>query len=316
MLTHTDASPVITTSSFYRAFAIRFWKYRDFILTVGFFVYLYLSYKTITYLTNFILLDHFKIPGILLPFIIPFSSLTALIPVFLIEFIFNYQRKKKLALKHFPLRGISFGYLLIVVNQYILYGFNAIYDHGGFTYPHHYFNIMFYHYSLLIGIIINLFLTDLVIYFTHVSLHKFAFLWRFHSVHHAITDVSVYNSYQHIVERIFILSAHAILLTPIAIISPVMPAFLFWYITMHSAFIHSEIKFLNYGIFKYIIGGPVIHRAHHHSDAKYRDKNFAFFFPCIDMIFGTFVKPEPEDFYGPFGVEDKVVPSKVKDVLF
>lgn len=308
-------SDLVYSTSYSRVSGTIFKKSKDLFIIVAFFIYLYYSFNIVNYFSNWILFQALGISQTFLPFIMPINGLVSLLPILLIELIVNYRRKRMLALKLFPFQSVFFLYLLIVVNFYILMTFTALYKASGIKFPHYYLHFLYYRYSVFWGALLYSFIGDLITYFTHRALHKYAFLWRFHKVHHAIIDVSIYNSYQHIVERLFVASVNAIVLAPIVIINPTMPAFIIWYLTIHAAFIHSELKFLNYGIFTNIIGNPMIHRAHHNSDEKYRDKNFAFMFPFIDMIFGTFVKPDPNDFYGPFGVKNNPAPNKLKDIF-
>ena len=45
-----------------------------------------------------------------------------------------------------------------------------------------------------------------------------------------------------------------------------------------------------------VITGPQWHRIHHSARAEQADKNFANFFPFIDMLFGTYYRPAPGGF--------------------
>ena len=40
-------------------------------------------------------------------------------------------------------------------------------------------------------------------YWMHRAQHRFGWLWRFHKVHHSITEMSATNSYHHVAEDLF-----------------------------------------------------------------------------------------------------------------
>jgi sterol desaturase/sphingolipid hydroxylase (fatty acid hydroxylase superfamily) len=58
---------------------------------------------------------------------------------------------------------------------------------------------------------------------------------------------------------------------------------------------HSNIR-LNLGPLTPVISGPHWHRIHHSINQEHYDKNYATFFPFIDIIFGTYHKPERDEY--------------------
>ena len=45
-----------------------------------------------------------------------------------------------------------------------------------------------------------------------------------------------------------------------------------------------------------VIAGPQWHRIHHSLKAEHSNKNFAAFFPFIDLMFGTYYHPAQNDY--------------------
>ena len=58
---------------------------------------------------------------------------------------------------------------------------------------------------------------------------------------------------------------------------------------------HANLR-LNFGIFIPLISGPQWHRIHHSIEPEHQDKNFAAFFPFIDIIFGTYYRPQKDEY--------------------
>ena len=58
---------------------------------------------------------------------------------------------------------------------------------------------------------------------------------------------------------------------------------------------------LDLGFLTPIISGPHWHRIHHSTSAEHYDKNFAAFFPFIDILFGTYYRPHKDE-YPPTGI--------------
>ncbi|MEK7339756.1 MAG: sterol desaturase family protein, partial [Verrucomicrobiota bacterium] len=73
----------------------------------------------------------------------------------------------------------------------------------------------------------------------------------------------------------------------IFILTPLLTFWLF--------FVHTNIR-LHLGWFSRIFTGPQTHRIHHSIEENHRNKNFAQFFPVIDIIFGTYHHPKQNEF--------------------
>jgi sterol desaturase/sphingolipid hydroxylase (fatty acid hydroxylase superfamily) len=64
----------------------------------------------------------------------------------------------------------------------------------------------------------------------------------------------------------------------------------------------------------YVLAGPRFHRVHHSLASKHRDKNFASFFPVLDLLFGTAYFPRQHETITT-GLADKREPRTVAQYL-
>lgn len=65
--------------------------------------------------------------------------------------------------------------------------------------------------------------------------------------------------------------------------------------TLWLLFAHSNLR-LRMGWLSPVICGPQVHRIHHSNHQMHQGKNFAQYFPVIDVIFGTYYQPKPDEF--------------------
>jgi 3-mercaptopyruvate sulfurtransferase SseA/sterol desaturase/sphingolipid hydroxylase (fatty acid hydroxylase superfamily) len=112
--------------------------------------------------------------------------------------------------------------------------------------------------------------TDFIQWFTHVLLHRFDFLWRFHKVHHSIEEMGFAGHLRyHWMENVFYTPMKYIAVMLIGGFTPEM-AYIVFYISIAIGHInHANIGW-DYGPFKYIFNNPKMHIWHH---AKQLPKN-------------------------------------------
>ncbi len=79
-------------------------------------------------------------------------------------------------------------------------------------------------------------------------------------------------------------------------------------------FNHANIR-LNLGVLTPVISGPQWHRIHHSIRPEHRNRNFATFFPVIDIIFGTYYRPAPDE-YPETGLSDGDTVGFLQDVTY
>src|SRR5476651_2052325 len=93
---------------------------------------------------------------------------------------------------------------------------------------------------------------DFFYYWMHRAQHRVSWLWRFHSVHHSVTEMSAINSYHHVAEDLF---QYVAVTVPLALLlgfaSGAVPWLLIVVLNSHTYFIHSSAR-LNIGPLRYL----------------------------------------------------------------
>ena len=144
-------------------------------------------------------------------------------------------------------------------------------------------------------LIIFFILLDFVQWFTHVLLHRFNFLWRFHKVHHSVKEMGFAAHLRyHWMENIFYKPLKVLAVMLLGGFEPEQ-AFIVHFVAISIGHLnHANIK-LNYGPLKYILNNPVMHLYHHaHSLPKNKQYgvNFGISLSIWDYIFKTNYIPE------------------------
>jgi sterol desaturase/sphingolipid hydroxylase (fatty acid hydroxylase superfamily) len=134
-----------------------------------------------------------------------------------------------------------------------------------------------------------LFAADLIGYLTHRLFHGRR-LWPIHAVHHSAERLTWLSSVRghpinEVVNKVAVIFPLLLLGFDRTVTLSVAPLLVFYAI-----FLHANLRW-NFGPLRYVIATPVFHRWHHTSEAEGLDKNFAGFFPVIDVLFGTFYMP-------------------------
>jgi len=136
---------------------------------------------------------------------------------------------------------------------------------------------------------------DFVQWFTHVLLHRYNFLWRFHKVHHSVKEMGFAAHLRyHWMENIFYKPLKVLVVMLLGGFEPEQ-AFIVHFIAITIGHLnHSNIK-LTYGPLKYVFNNPVMHLYHHaYSLPKGRNYgvNFGISLSLWDYIFKTNYVPE------------------------
>ena len=138
-------------------------------------------------------------------------------------------------------------------------------------------------------------------YLVHMIEHKVKFLWKFHMVHHADTQVDTTTGNRHhpgesVVRAVFAILAVFILGTPIWIVMVYQSLSV-----VLTQFNHANIKIPKWfdQSFGYIIVSPNMHRIHHHIKRPQTDSNYGNIFSFWDRLLGTYnYTPMNEIIYG------------------
>ena len=132
--------------------------------------------------------------------------------------------------------------------------------------------------------------TDFIQWFTHVMLHRFSFLWKFHKVHHSVEEMGFAAHLRyHWMENVFYKPMKYIMVMLIGGFHPEQ-AFIVYYVAIAIGHLnHANIGW-SYGPLKYIVNNPKMHIWHHSYDMleeKPYGSNFGISLSIWDYIFRT-----------------------------
>jgi sterol desaturase/sphingolipid hydroxylase (fatty acid hydroxylase superfamily) len=143
-----------------------------------------------------------------------------------------------------------------------------------------------------------LLIADVATYLRHRLFHRSDLLWRFHRIHHSMTELYwIRSAYTHPLEQLCILTA---IMLPISLLGAggqvvAVVAFLFG---LSGLLQHANVNARS-SVLNYVFATPEVHRVHHRADdGSY--SNFSAFFVLMDLLFGTYRRPTPPE--NPFRV--------------
>lgn len=128
-------------------------------------------------------------------------------------------------------------------------------------------------------------------YLAHFLLHKVAWMWRFHMVHHSDVKVDASTGTRlhpgdYVVREIFALG------TIVAVGIPVAYYVAYRFLTIFFTYAtHANVRLpmpLDRTL-SYLFITPNVHKFHHHDELPWTDTNFGNIFSIWDRVFGTFV---------------------------
>ena len=145
-------------------------------------------------------------------------------------------------------------------------------------------------FSQISQLIIFFITVDFFQWLTHIMMHRFDFLWRFHKVHHSVKEMGfAAHFHYHWIENILYKPLKVFAVMLIGGFEPEQ-AYLIHFLTITIGHLnHSNIK-LSYGSLKYIFNNPIMHLHHHASSSSNNFKkgvNFAISLSIWDYIFKT-----------------------------
>ena len=135
---------------------------------------------------------------------------------------------------------------------------------------------------------------DFVQWFTHVLLHKYPFLWKFHKVHHSVKEMcfAAHLRY-HWMENILYKPLKTFGVMILGGFEPEQAYIVHFFAITIGHLNHSNVK-ITWGPLKYIFNNPVMHLYHHASvlpEGKY-GVNYGISLSLWDYIFKTNYIPE------------------------
>ncbi len=135
---------------------------------------------------------------------------------------------------------------------------------------------------------------DFVQWFTHVLLHKYSFLWRFHKIHHSVKEMGFAAHLRyHWMENIFYKPLKTIGIMILGGFEPEQAYIVHFAAIAIGHLNHANIK-ITWGPLKYILNNPVMH-LYHHSYTLPKGAfgvNFGISLSLWDYIFKTHHIPE------------------------
>lgn len=131
---------------------------------------------------------------------------------------------------------------------------------------------------------------DFIQWFTHVLLHRFDFLWRFHRVHHSVEEMGFAAHLRyHWMENVFYTPMKYIVVMLIGGFHPEQ-AFIVYYISIAIGHINHANIGIDYGSLKYILNNPKMHIWHHAYELpknRSHGVNFGISLSVWDYLFRT-----------------------------
>jgi len=131
--------------------------------------------------------------------------------------------------------------------------------------------------------------TDFIQWFTHVLLHRFEFLWRFHKVHHSVEEMGFAAHLRyHWMETVFYTPMKFIAVMFIGGFAPEQ-AFIIYFFTIAVGHLNHANLGWSYGPLKYVFNNPKMHIWHHAKDLPNERRfgvNFGITLSVWDYIFG------------------------------
>jgi sterol desaturase/sphingolipid hydroxylase (fatty acid hydroxylase superfamily) len=137
---------------------------------------------------------------------------------------------------------------------------------------------------------------DFFQYWAHRLQHRVPALWALHRVHHHDAafgaSTALRQSVGSLVFHFFFVHLPTLAVCGTGFLPAIGAAILFngW-----GFFNHANVR-LSLGPLTPVVSGPQWHRLHHGMETAYHDRNFAAFFPVLDLIFGTYRAPGPAEY--------------------
>lgn len=213
--------------------------------------------------------------------------------VWIFEIIFPWRKSQKIFRKGFWIDIIYmffnfFLFSIIIVGFYEAFN-KLLYDLFGIA-SNSIALIDLSAFSQISQLIIFFITLDFFQWLTHIMMHRFDFLWKFHKVHHSVKEMGfAAHFHYHWMENILYKPLKVFAVMLIGGFEPEQ-AYLIHFLTITIGHLnHSNIK-LSYGALKYIFNNPIMHLHHHASSSSNNFKtgvNFAISLSIWDYIFKT-----------------------------
>ncbi|MBL4643555.1 MAG: sterol desaturase family protein [Flavobacteriaceae bacterium] len=238
-----------------------------------------------------------------------------------LELLFPWRKNQKAIRKDFWLDGF-YMYLNFFVFQIGLFG---LYDILGNVFNN--FGITSTSFVLLekeamptwVFILIFFVFNDFVQWFTHVLLHKFEFLWKFHKVHHSVKEMGFAAHLRyHWMENIFYKPLKTLAVMILVGAEPEQAFFIHFFAVLIGHLNHANIR-ITWGPLKYVFNNSVMHLYHHVKklpEHKPNGINFGISLSIWDYIFKMNYIPEDGGTIELGFPDEKIFPKSLVGQLF
>ncbi len=151
------------------------------------------------------------------------------------------------------------------------------------------------HFEMWVQLLMFFIVLDFVQWYTHVLLHKYEFLWRFHKVHHSVKEMGFAAHLRyHWMENIFYKPLKTFGVMILGGFEPEQ-AYIVHFIAITIGHLnHANIK-ITWGPFKYLLNNSVMHLYHHIKalpEEKSQGINYGISLSIWDYIFRTNYIPD------------------------
>ncbi|MBL4805060.1 MAG: sterol desaturase family protein [Alphaproteobacteria bacterium] len=143
---------------------------------------------------------------------------------------------------------------------------------------------------ITIQIVFGLFILDFSTYWRHRFTHHF--MWPFHSVHHAATNLTWLTALRLHPIDIFTATVFDVLMLHLLGFSGVGLLGAVFILKGYNYFTHANINLKFDKPLRYVLASPHYHRWHHAGEKHAYNKNYCAMFSLIDLMFGTYYHPE------------------------
>ena len=220
--------------------------------------------------------------------------------VWLLEILFPWRKSQSILRKDFWMDA-AYMFINFFAFSIVIYGVYGIIQHIAGGYGITLTSIAVFDVtklpvwaSLLVFFVVN----DFVQWCTHVLLHRFEFLWRFHKVHHSVKEMGFAAHLRyHWMENIFYKPLKTFAIMLLGGFEPEMAFAVHFLSILIGHLNHANVR-ITWGPLKYIFNNSVMHLYHHAKvlpEGQMPGVNFGISLSIWDYIFGTNYIPQDKD---------------------
>jgi sterol desaturase/sphingolipid hydroxylase (fatty acid hydroxylase superfamily) len=213
--------------------------------------------------------------------------------VWSLELVFPWRKNQKIFRKDFWL-DLFYMFFNFSIFSIIITGFYKVFNEISIDFlnisPSSISVLDLSYFNPTIQLLVFFVILDFFQWMTHILMHKYSFLWKFHKVHHSSKEMGFAAHFRyHWMENILYKPLKVFAVMLIGGFEPEQ-AYLVHFLAITIGHLnHSNIK-MSYGPLKYLFNNPIMHLHHHASSSSKNFKygvNFAISLSIWDYIFKT-----------------------------